>query len=269
MLELVQMSEHAHRRPGQLSGGQQQRVALARALVLQPRVLLLDEPLGALDAKLRKHLQLELKSIQQEVGVTFVYVTHDQEEALTMSDRLAVMRDGRIEQLGAPEAVYAAPDTAYVAGFLGSANVLDVEALGQDVTGAVGCRLGGLELRAVGTSHAGARKVVVRPERISLVPVEDTAAVPEGHNTFHGLVDRVVYLGPATHVVVRLADGQTLLVAVPNTGEPLSSPFVTGRAVRASFPPEAARLLTGDGDEVGGATEALPDQRSSASARPA
>ncbi len=269
MLDLVQMSEHAHRRPGQLSGGQQQRVALARALVLKPRVLLLDEPLGALDAKLRKHLQLELKSIQQEVGVTFVYVTHDQEEALTMSDRLAVMRDGRIEQLGAPEAVYAAPDTAYVAGFLGSANVLDVEALGQDVTGAVGCRLGGLELRAVGTSHAGARKVVVRPERITLVPVEDTAPVAEGHNTFHGLVDRVVYLGPATHVVVRLADGQTLLVAVPNTGEPLSSPFVSGRAVRASFPPEAARLLTGDGDEVGGATEALPDQRASASARPA
>jgi spermidine/putrescine transport system ATP-binding protein len=269
MLDLVQMSEHAHRRPGQLSGGQQQRVALARALVLKPRVLLLDEPLGALDAKLRKHLQLELKSIQQEVGVTFVYVTHDQEEALTMSDRLAVMRDGRIEQLGAPEAVYAAPDTAYVAGFLGSANVLDVEALGQDVTGAVGCRLGGLELRAVGTSHPGARKVVVRPERISLVPVEDSAPVAEGHNTFHGLVDRVVYLGPATHVVVRLADGQTLLVAVPNTGEPLSSPFVTGRAVRASFPPEAARLLTGDGDEVGGATEALPDQRASASARPA
>jgi spermidine/putrescine transport system ATP-binding protein len=269
MLDLVQMADHAHRRPGQLSGGQQQRVALARALVLQPRVLLLDEPLGALDAKLRKHLQLELKSIQQEVGVTFVYVTHDQEEALTMSDRLAVMRDGRIEQLGAPEAVYAAPDTAYVAGFLGSANVLDVEALGQDVTGAVGCRLGGLELRAVGTSHPGARKVVVRPERISLVPVEDTAPVAAGHNTFHGLVDRVVYLGPATHVVVRLADGQTLLVAVPNTGEPLSSPFVTGRAVRASFPPEAARLLTGDGDEVGGATEALPDQRASAASRPA
>jgi len=268
MLDLVQMSEHAHRRPGQLSGGQQQRVALARALVLNPSVLLLDEPLGALDAKLRKHLQLELKSIQQEVGVTFVYVTHDQEEALTMSDRLAVMRDGRIEQLGAPEAVYAAPDTAYVAGFLGSANVLDVEALGQDVTGAVGCRLGGLELRAVGSSQAGARKVVVRPERISLVPVEDTAPVAEGHNTFHGLVDRIVYLGPATHVVVRLADGQTLLVTVPNTGEPLSSPFVSGRAVRASFPPEAARLLTGGGDEVGGATEALPDQRASASARP-
>src|SRR4051794_22176345 len=184
MLELVQMSDFARRRPGQLSGGQQQRVALARALVLQPRVLLLDEPLGALDAKLRKHLQLELKAIQQEVGVTFVYVTHDQEEALTMSDRLAVMRDGRVEQVGAPEAVYAAPESAYVAGFLGSANVLDVTVHGAGPGGSVDCGLGGLDLRAVGSSQAGARKVVVRPERISLVPVEDTAPVAEGHNTF-------------------------------------------------------------------------------------
>src|SRR4249919_1746566 len=131
-LSLVQLGDLAKRKPGQLSGGQQQRVALARALVLTPRVLLLDEPLGALDARLRKHLQLELKAIQKSVGVTFVYVTHDQEEALTMSDRLAVMRDGLVEQVGAPEAVYAAPETAYVAGFLGSANVLDVEVLGPD-----------------------------------------------------------------------------------------------------------------------------------------
>ncbi len=272
MLELVQMTEHAHRRPGQLSGGQQQRVALARALVLRPRVLLLDEPLGALDAKLRKHLQLELKSIQQTVGVTFVYVTHDQEEALTMSDRLAVMRAGRVEQLGAPEVVYAAPDTAYVAGFLGSANVLDVDVRGTDATGAVSCRLGTLELRAVGTPAAGARKVVVRPERIALDAVTDAAApVPAGHNCFHGLVDRVVYLGPATHVVVRLADGQTLLVAVPNTGEPMSSPFAAGRAVRAVFPPEAARLLTDvtDAAPPGEAGQTLPDQRASATARPA
>ena len=269
MLELVQMSEHAHRRPGQLSGGQQQRVALARALVLQPRVLLLDEPLGALDAKLRKHLQLELKAIQQSVGVTFVYVTHDQEEALTMSDRLAVMRDGAVEQLGPPEAVYAAPETAYVAGFLGSANVLAVDVLGTEPGDKeLSCRLGALPLRAVGAPRSGSGKVVVRPERITLQPVEDGGAVPDGHNAFHGLVDRVVYLGPATHVVVRLADGQTLLVAVPNTGEPMSSPFVVGRAVRATFAPEAARLLVGD-DEVGGATEALPDQRASAAAGPA
>src|SRR3954451_23713741 len=152
MLELVQMSDYDRRRPGQLTGGQQQRVALARALVFHPRVLPLDEPLGALDAKLRKHLQLELKAIQQEVGVTFVYVTHDQEEALTMSDRLAVMRDGRVEQVGAPEAVYAAPDTAYVAGFLGSANVLDVVVQGGGDGAVIACRLGALPLRAAGTS---------------------------------------------------------------------------------------------------------------------
>jgi spermidine/putrescine transport system ATP-binding protein len=271
MLELVQMSEHARRRPAQLSGGQQQRVALARALVLRPRVLLLDEPLGALDAKLRKHLQLELKAIQQEVGVTFVYVTHDQEEALTMSDRLAVMRDGRVEQLGPPEAVYAAPETAYVAGFLGSANVLDVEVLGDDGGdgSTVTARLGGLGLRAVGSGRTGRRTVVVRPERIALEPAEAAGPVPEGHNAFAGLVDRVVYLGPATHLVVRLPDGQALLVAVPNSGEPLSSPFVTGRAVRASFPPEAARVLA---EEPGGAAadiEVLPDQHASAGARPA
>jgi spermidine/putrescine transport system ATP-binding protein len=266
MLELVQMTDFARRRPGQLSGGQQQRVALARALVLQPRVLLLDEPLGALDAKLRKHLQLELKAIQQEVGVTFVYVTHDQEEALTMSDRLAVMRDGRVEQVGAPEAVYAAPESAYVAGFLGSANVLDVTVHGAGPGGSVDCGLGELGLRAVGPTTAGSGKVIVRPERIVLEPAEDAAPEPAGHNVFHGLVDRIVYLGPTTHVVVRLADGQTLLVAVPNTGEPLSSPFVVGRPVRATFPAEAARLLPGDEELSADPTEALPDQRASAAA---
>jgi spermidine/putrescine transport system ATP-binding protein len=266
MLELVQMSDYARRRPGQLSGGQQQRVALARALVLQPRVLLLDEPLGALDAKLRKHLQLELKAIQQEVGVTFVYVTHDQEEALTMSDRLAVMRDGRVEQVGGPEAVYAAPESAYVAGFLGSANVLDVTVHGAGTGGSVDCGLGELGLRAVGPTTAGSGKVIVRPERVVLEPAEDATPEPSGHNVFHGLVDRIVYLGPTTHVVVRLADGQTLLVAVPNTGEPLSSPFVVGRPVRATFPPEAARLLPGDEGLTADPTEALPDQRASAAA---
>jgi ABC-type Fe3+/spermidine/putrescine transport system ATPase subunit len=129
-LDLVQMSAYADRRPGQLSGGQQQRVALARALVLNPRVLLLDEPLGALDAKLRKALQVELKTLQENVGITFVYVTHDQEEALTMSDRLAVMSGGRIDQVGPPSQIYTEPATAYVADFLGSANVIDVEVLG-------------------------------------------------------------------------------------------------------------------------------------------
>jgi spermidine/putrescine transport system ATP-binding protein len=266
ILERVQMSDFARRRPAQLSGGQQQRVALARALVLNPTVLLLDEPLGALDAKLRKHLQLELKALQQSVGITFIYVTHDQEEALTMSDRLAVMRDGLVEQVGAPEAVYAAPETAYVAGFLGSANVLDVEVLGPDA-GAVTCRLGSLSLRAVGTAVPGEGKVIVRPERIALTTADTTDTTPVGHNAFHGLVDRVVYLGPTTHVVLRLADGQTLLVAVANAGEPLSSPFVVGCPVRATFATEAARLLTGETETAVDPEEALPDQRASAVAQ--
>ncbi|MBU3750269.1 MAG: polyamine ABC transporter ATP-binding protein, partial [Mycobacterium sp.] len=145
-LELVQMGEFAKRKPGQLSGGQQQRVALARALVLRPRVLLLDEPLGALDAQLRKQLQLELRALQREVGITFVYVTHDQEEALTMSDQIAVLARGRVEQVGPPQEIYAAPATTYVAGFLGAANIFDAEILestgGAALCSALGVRLG-------------------------------------------------------------------------------------------------------------------------------
>ena len=147
-LELVRMSDFAKRRPTQLSGGQQQRVALARALVLHPRVLLLDEPLGALDAKLRKQLQLELRAVQREVEITFVYVTHDQEEALTMSDQIAVMADGRVEQVGPPEEIYSAPATTYVAGFLGAANIFDAEVVSERR------RFGGV----LGDVDAGARR---------------------------------------------------------------------------------------------------------------
>ena len=132
MLDLVELPGYESRKPAQLSGGQQQRVALARALINHPRVLLLDEPLGALDLKLRKQMQLELKRIQTEVGITFIYVTHDQEEAMTMSDRIAVMRAGRIEQLGTPEELYERPTTAFVAGFLGVSNLLDGEVAGRD-----------------------------------------------------------------------------------------------------------------------------------------
>jgi spermidine/putrescine transport system ATP-binding protein len=131
-LELVQMSQFGARRPSQLSGGQQQRVALARALILNPAVLLRDEPLGALDAKLRKRLQIQLKALQEEVGITFIYVTHDQEEALTMSDRIAVMSQGRVEQVGPPKEIYEEPTTAYVADFLGVSNLMDGEGLGSD-----------------------------------------------------------------------------------------------------------------------------------------
>src|SRR5690348_6301726 len=147
-LGLVQLNGFEKRKPGQMSGGQQQRVALARALVLKPAVLLLDEPLGALDAKLRKALQIELKSLQQQVGITFVYVTHDQEEALTMSDRIAVMADGRVEQIGPPQEVYEAPETVFVADFLGVSNLMAAMAQGADSAGRCRVRLGDFELLA-------------------------------------------------------------------------------------------------------------------------
>jgi spermidine/putrescine transport system ATP-binding protein len=246
-LEMVRMDPYATRRPSQLSGGQQQRVALARALVLNPSVLLLDEPLGALDAKLRKELQRELKQVQQSVGITFVYVTHDQEEALTMSDRLAVMAEGLVEQIGTPEVVYSEPASAYVAGFLGSANVVDVEVRGPATNGAAGavaCQLGPFLFHAVGDSSPGPAKVVIRPERVLLGPAD--GETPAGASTFPGLVDHVVYLGPTTHVVVRLSDGQTILSAVPNAIGPASVWYQPGASVRAHVHPEACRLLPAD-----------------------
>ena len=175
-LSLVRMQEFRDRKPHQLSGGQQQRVALARALILNPSVLLLDEPLGALDAKLRKALQIELKALQEQVGITFVYVTHDQEEALTMADRLAVMNEGRIEQVGSPREVYEEPASAYVADFLGVSNMLDAQAIGTDSDGRCRVRVGDFELLAScgHTSARGSVKVVVRPERVRVeAPPED------------------------------------------------------------------------------------------------
>src|SRR5919197_2656706 len=170
-LELVQLTGFEKRKPMQMSGGQQQRVALARALVLKPAVLLLDEPLGALDAKLRKALQIELKALQEDVGITFVYVTHDQEEALTMSDRIAVMSDGHIEQVGTPSEVYDEPATEFVADFLGVSNLMEAEAIGR-ADGGCRIRLGDFELDAErGELDArGPTKVVIRPERLRLEP---------------------------------------------------------------------------------------------------
>jgi spermidine/putrescine transport system ATP-binding protein len=235
-LALVRMTDFARRRPAQLSGGQQQRVALARALVLNPSVLLLDEPLGALDAKLRKELQLELKALQESVGITFIYVTHDQEEALTMSDRLAVLASGLVEQVGTPKEVYQEPATAYVADFLGSANVLDVEVLGQDGD-VVCCRLGGQVLRVgSGFCEPGSAKLVVRPERVRL----GTLAGQSG-NCVSALVDRVVFSGATTQVLVRLADGTPLFAAIPS----VDNVFVHehGAPVTVHLPQEALRLL--------------------------
>jgi spermidine/putrescine transport system ATP-binding protein len=238
-LALVQLQGLERRRPAQLSGGQQQRVALARALVLNPSVLLLDEPLGALDAKLRKTLQVELKALQEAVGITFVYVTHDQEEALTMSDRLAVMAGGRIEQVGPPAELYEAPASTYVAGFLGMANLMGaVSSPVPNGGGRCRVRLGEFELEAAGgdTAASGDVKVVIRPERVVLEPYGTT-----GPNRIPGMVERLVYQGPATQLVVRLANGEPLQALVQNQGQPMS--WRQGTAIAVHLPADALRVL--------------------------
>jgi spermidine/putrescine transport system ATP-binding protein len=237
-LELVRLQGLERRRPSQLSGGQQQRVALARALVLNPSVLLLDEPLGALDAKLRKALQIELKALQEEVGITFIYVTHDQEEALTMSDRLAVMSNGRVEQIGTPSEVYEEPSTAYVADFLGVSNLMDADAEGTDGDGRCRIQLGDFELVAAGgdTDARGDVKVVIRPERIRL---EDSGTT--GENRIPGMVERVVYVGSIMQVIVHLASGPTLQAWVQNQGDGV--PFAQGHPLTVHLPADALRVL--------------------------
>ncbi|CAN5350488.1 ABC transporter ATP-binding protein [soil metagenome] len=249
-LELVRMSDFAKRRPAQLSGGQQQRVALARALVLRPRVLLLDEPLGALDAKLRKQLQLELRAVQREVGITFVYVTHDQEEALTMSDQIAVMAEGRVEQVGPPQEIYSAPATTYVAGFLGAANIFDAEVL-ETVHGAAVCaamsttvRCSFNEAGAPGEQQCptGPAAIVIRPERITLHNAD--AAAPSDGNLIPGVVREVVYLGSSTQVHVDVGESSDLVVEVPNHAGPQSVSYQPGTAVQCECSHDAVRVLT-------------------------
>jgi spermidine/putrescine transport system ATP-binding protein len=218
-LERVGLAAHANRKPRQLSGGQQQRVALARALVNRPAVLLLDEPLGALDLKLRKQLQVELKRIQQDVGITFVYVTHDQEEALTMSDRIAVMNHGVIEQLGEPEEIYERPRTTFVAGFIGVSNLMPGEVVSTG-TGTVELRLdAGVTVRtgAAGVSVGERAHAVVRPEKLQLRRAN--GAAPDGRASVDGQVESSLYLGTATQVIVRLKDDTRMTVLVPNTDE--------------------------------------------------
>ncbi len=243
-LELVQMSQFARRRPNQLSGGQQQRVALARALILNPKVLLLDEPLGSLDAKLRKRLQIELKALQEEVGITFIYVTHDQEEALTMSDRIAVMSQGRVEQVGEPKEIYEEPATAYVADFLGVSNLMEATANGF---GDGGCRVKLGEFELIGgqgeSDVLGPCKVTIRPER---VVIEAQGAT--GQNRLPAMVERVVYVGATLQVILHLAAGQTIQAWIPNDGD--VEPFRSGDAVSTHFPREALRVLPEGGTEV-------------------
>jgi spermidine/putrescine transport system ATP-binding protein len=243
-LELVALSDFGKRRPNQLSGGQQQRVALARALILNPAVLLLDEPLGALDAKLRKRLQIELKALQEEVGITFIYVTHDQEEALTMSDRIAVMSQGRVEQVGPPKEIYEEPATAYVADFLGVSNLMEATASGA---GDGGCKVALGEFSLVAgqgdASTSGGAKITIRPERVDLQAQGTT-----GENRVPGMVERVVYVGAVLQVIVNLAPGERIQAWLQNEGDVL--PFESGAAVTAHLPKEALRVLPEAGTPV-------------------
>ena len=241
-LDLARMGEFAKRKPAQLSGGQQQRVALARALVLRPKVLLLDEPLGALDAKLRKQLQLELRAVQREVGITFVYVTHDQEEALTMSDQIAVLAEGRIEQVGPPQEIYSAPATTFVAGFLGAANIFDAEVLeagnGSAVCSALDTRLGA----AVDDgARPGEAAIVIRPERIGVQGADEP--VTNGHNAIPGVVSQVIYLGHCTQVHVDVGAAIALIVEVPNHSGPASVSHQPGERVNCVCTHDAVRVL--------------------------
>jgi putative spermidine/putrescine transport system ATP-binding protein len=216
-LAMVRLTGLGHRRPNQLSGGQRQRVALARAVVNEPEVLLLDEPLGALDLKLRQEMQIELKQIQKEVGITFVYVTHDQEEALTMSDRLAVMANGQIEQIGAPVEVYERPATEFVAGFIGISNVLLRDGV----------------------------RFVVRPEKIRMLAEGDE---PEaGMVVEPGRVEEVVYVGMTTRYVVHLDRGEQLVAVRQNMDATGDAQRFEGRPVRLAWTPEHTYVLDNGG----------------------
>jgi spermidine/putrescine transport system ATP-binding protein len=238
MIELVQLQGRERRKPRQLSGGQQQRVALARALVNHPKVLLLDEPLGALDLKLRQAMQLELKQLQEQVGITFVYVTHDQEEALTMSDRIAVMDGGRLLQVGAPQEIYDRPRTRFVADFIGDTNLLEGIAVDADHV-----RLGdGTVIRTATDVAAGTRvTVAIRPEKLGLwrVDADREAAL----DALHGHVDRVIFLGNSISYEVRVEGSDPFGIRVRQGNTPGIEHFAAGENVRVRWSPSSATVL--------------------------
>jgi len=240
ILDQVQLSRFAGRKPAQLSGGQQQRVALARALVLKPAVLLLDEPLGALDAKLRRQLQLELKALQEQVGITFLYVTHDQEEAITMSDHIAVMNSGHVEQAASPREIYEEPATAFVADFLGVSNLIETQATGPSGEG-VALQLGpGVTIEATrgDVSARGKVKIVIRPERVR---IEADGAT--GTNRLAAVVTRSVYLGNGVQVIMQLATGQPIVALAQSLDEAVAPTWAAGAQVTCHVPPAAIRVL--------------------------
>jgi len=240
-ISMVHLDGMADRRPAQLSGGQRQRVALARALVNRPVLLLLDEPLGALDLKLRQAMQVELKSIQREVGITFIYVTHDQEEALTMSDRLAVFNEGRIAQIGTPADVYENPVSAFVAGFVGVSNVLRGDFAG----------------RAGGTAD---QALTVRPEKIRLE--EPGSAVADDEVGFDGTVRDVVYLGAHTRYLIALEGGDDLTVVEQNLDtSSTQASAAKGRSVRVVWKRASARPLVAESGDTEAANHLGSDHK--------
>ena len=241
MLRVVELEGLENRRPRQLSGGQQQRVALARALVNNPTALLLDEPLGALDVKLRKQMQLELKRIQSELGTTFVYVTHDQEEALAMSDRIAVMNRGVVEQIGGPREIYEHPETAFVADFIGSLNALELTV--DEVVGGYAVSRPAANDRVVVSSGPELRagmpiRVAVRPERVRIDAVVEP--VTEGGSHLTGTIVEIVYLGMYTQFHVATSAGR---VVSSRLADELVSPPGTGATVALTWEPEHSALL--------------------------
>ncbi len=239
-LELVQLGGFGRRKPAQLSGGQQQRVALARALVNRPRALLLDEPLGALDLRLRKQLQIELKRIQQDVGITFVHVTHDQEEAMSLADRIAVMSEGRIEQAGSAPELYETPRTAFVANFLGVSNLVEGRLIVSNGSLARVETHDGAHLLAprerIGPHESDAVRVGVRPEKIALVPGD--AEPPADHNVLRGTITVASFLGVSIQYLVRAPGGEELTVIAPNLEGAEPEAFGPGRAVQLAWRPQ-------------------------------
>ncbi len=261
MLDLVELPGYEGRKPSQISGGQAQRVALARALINRPAVLLLDEPLGALDLKLRKQMQVELKRIQQEVGITFIYVTHDQEEAMTMSDRIAVMNMGRYEQLGDPESLYERPTTRFVAGFLGVSNLLSGEVLGVDGRYAT-VRLGPEVTVRAPSALVGATSTVdigVRPEKIRLRAPAEADATPDGHNRLTGVVRDASYLGVSTQYQIEARGGARLTVYEQNVERATRSELWTpGEEVVLSWSPDHSFVVADPAAATADAADAVP-----------